>query len=102
MTLWDEGIGRPSGTFRKNVMIGASCMSRREAEMRHEIGVGNMMWGSDYPHHEGTHPHTREALRQRDNLRVFARITRELVRETELEALLRLIVDSAIALVGGV
>ena len=44
---------------------------------------------------------TGEALRQRDNLRVFARITRELVRETELEALLRLIVDSAISLVGG-
>ena len=23
------------------------------------------MWGSDYPHNEGTFPHTREALRQR-------------------------------------
>ncbi len=49
----------------------------------------------------GVHTLTGEALRQRDNLRVFARITRELVRETELEPLLRLIVDSAISLVGG-
>jgi hypothetical protein len=22
------------------------------------------MWGSDYPHHESTYPHTREALRR--------------------------------------
>ena len=39
-------------------MIGASCMPRREAEMRHEIGVGNLAWGSDYPHPEGTWPKT--------------------------------------------
>jgi predicted TIM-barrel fold metal-dependent hydrolase len=35
-------------------------MSRREAEMRHEIGVRNMMWGSDYPHPEGSWPVTRQ------------------------------------------
>jgi predicted TIM-barrel fold metal-dependent hydrolase len=50
----------PVETFRKNVKIGASCMSRREAEMRHEIGLGNMMWGSDYPHPEGSWPVTRQ------------------------------------------
>lgn len=50
----------PAETFRKNVRIGASCMSRREAELRHEIGVGNMMWGSDYPHPEGSWPVTRQ------------------------------------------
>jgi transcriptional regulator with GAF, ATPase, and Fis domain len=44
---------------------------------------------------------TSDARRERDNLRVFARITRELTRETELLPLLRLIVDSAVALVGG-
>lgn len=31
--------------------------------MRHEIGVDRIMWGSDYPHREGTFPYTREALR---------------------------------------
>jgi len=50
----------PAETFRSNVKIGASCMSRREAEMRHEIGVENMMWGSDYPHPEGSWPVTRQ------------------------------------------
>jgi len=42
-----------------------------------------------------------DARRERENLRVFAQITRELVRETELLPLLRLIVDSAVTLVGG-
>jgi len=50
----------PAETFRKNFMVGASCMSRREAEMRHEIGVRNIMWGSDYPHPEGSWPVTRQ------------------------------------------
>ena len=50
----------PVDTFRKNIMIGASCISRREAELRHEIGVRNMMWGSDYPHPEGSWPVTRQ------------------------------------------
>jgi transcriptional regulator with GAF, ATPase, and Fis domain len=44
---------------------------------------------------------TDEAHAERDNLRVFARITRQLSRETELVPLLRQIVDSAVALVGG-
>ena len=37
-------------------------MSRRESEMRDVIGVGNMLWGSDYPHPEGTWPFTREKM----------------------------------------
>lgn len=30
---------------------------------RHEIGLDHMMWGADFPHHEGTAPNTRLALR---------------------------------------
>jgi predicted TIM-barrel fold metal-dependent hydrolase len=55
---------KPSDYFRRNVVLGASCMPRREAEMRHQIGVPNIMWGSDYPHPEGTWPHTREQMRE--------------------------------------
>ena len=53
---------KPSEYFRRNVFIGASCMPRREAELRGAIGVGNLMWGSDYPHPEGSWPHTREQM----------------------------------------
>jgi predicted TIM-barrel fold metal-dependent hydrolase len=53
---------RPSEYFRRQVFLGASCMPRREAELRHAIGVGNLMWGSDYPHPEGSWPVTREQM----------------------------------------
>jgi transcriptional regulator with GAF, ATPase, and Fis domain len=42
-----------------------------------------------------------EARRERENLRVFAQITRALLTETDLSKVLRAIVDSAIDLVGG-
>jgi predicted TIM-barrel fold metal-dependent hydrolase len=53
---------KPSEYFHRNVYLGASCMPRREAEMRHQIGVDNIMWGSDYPHPEGSWPYTREQM----------------------------------------
>ena len=34
----------------------------REAALRHQIGVGNVMWGTDYPHPEGSWPETAERL----------------------------------------
>lgn len=54
---------KPSEYFARNVLVGASCMPRREAEMRYEIGIENIAWGSDYPHPEGTWPHTRSQMR---------------------------------------
>jgi predicted TIM-barrel fold metal-dependent hydrolase len=54
---------KPSEYFARNVMVGASCMPRREAELRHEIGLANIAWGSDYPHPEGSWPETRSQLR---------------------------------------
>jgi predicted TIM-barrel fold metal-dependent hydrolase len=55
---------RPSEYFNRNVGLGSSCMPRREAEMRHEIGIGNMMWGTDFPHPEGTWPYTRKLMQE--------------------------------------
>jgi predicted TIM-barrel fold metal-dependent hydrolase len=53
---------KPSEYFRRNVFLGASCMPRREVEMRHAIGLANVMWGTDYPHPEGSWPFTREQM----------------------------------------
>jgi len=55
---------RPSEYFRRQCALGASFMFRHEVEMRHQIGVEQLMWGSDYPHAEGTWPRTRETLAQ--------------------------------------
>jgi predicted TIM-barrel fold metal-dependent hydrolase len=38
-------------------------MSRAECEMRHAIGVPTILWGSDFPHEEGTWPATAAALK---------------------------------------
>ena len=55
---------KPSEYFRRNVFLGASCMPRREVELRHEIGIDNIMWGSDYPHPEGTWPETQKQIEE--------------------------------------
>lgn len=54
---------RPSEYFDRNCFIGASNTQRRELARRYEIGVDNLLWGNDFPHPEGTWPHTREFLR---------------------------------------
>ena len=53
---------KPSEYFRRNIKVGSSAMSRREAELRHTIGLGTIMWGTDYPHPEGTWPTTQQMM----------------------------------------
>jgi predicted TIM-barrel fold metal-dependent hydrolase len=53
----------PSEYYRRNVWIGSSFTTPKEAKVRHDIGVDRIMWGNDYPHLEATYPYTREALR---------------------------------------
>ena len=53
---------KPSEYFARNVRLGASCMPRNEALQRHETGLKQIMWGSDYPHPEGSWPFTREQM----------------------------------------
>ena len=52
----------PSEYFDRNCFIGASNIIREEMARRYQIGVGNLCWGNDFPHPEGTWPHTREFL----------------------------------------
>ena len=53
---------RPSSYFDSNCFIGASTPKRRELSSRYEVGVENILWGNDFPHPEGTWPHTRDWL----------------------------------------
>ena len=54
----------PSDYFGRNVFIGASTMSREEIRRRYAIGTDTVMWGNDYPHPEGTWPHTVAKLKE--------------------------------------
>lgn len=56
-------LRRPSEYWRENCFLSGSFLAPFEVKLRHEVGVGNLMWGSDYPHSEGTWPHTDIALR---------------------------------------
>jgi predicted TIM-barrel fold metal-dependent hydrolase len=53
----------PSEYFEQNCAVAPSSPHRSEVEMRHEIGVHKMLFGTDYPHHEGTWPNTREWIK---------------------------------------
>ncbi len=48
----------PSGYFARNIGIGASCVKRPDLDGRAQIGLEKIMWGSDFPHPEGTWPNT--------------------------------------------
>jgi predicted TIM-barrel fold metal-dependent hydrolase len=44
----------PSEYFARQCYIGASTFSKAEIEMRDILGIDKVMFGMDYPHHEGT------------------------------------------------
>jgi len=60
--LRDRITRRPSDYWRTNCAITATFISRGEVEMREQIGITNLLWGSDYPHPEGTWPYTNACL----------------------------------------
>jgi predicted TIM-barrel fold metal-dependent hydrolase len=71
----------PSDYFGENIFIGASTMSKEEIRRRHILGCDVVMWGTDYPHPEGTWPHTQEKLRS-DFGGIPVEDTRKLLGET--------------------
>ena len=56
-----HGSTLPSDFFRSNIFIGFQ-EDHVGVQLRHHIGVDNLLWGSDYPHAEGTFPKSREIL----------------------------------------
>jgi predicted TIM-barrel fold metal-dependent hydrolase len=53
---------KPSDYFRRNVRLGAACMSPGDGKLGEKIGSHCIMWGSDFPHPEGSWPHTHEQM----------------------------------------
>lgn len=53
----------PGEYFRRNCRVGASAkMDKESVDARYGIGVSCLMWGTDYPHPEGTWPTTRQQM----------------------------------------
>jgi predicted TIM-barrel fold metal-dependent hydrolase len=62
-TTYREALPEPpSAYYRRHCFVGAG-MNPHEIARRHEIGVDQIAWGNDFPHPEGTWPHTRDWLR---------------------------------------
>jgi len=53
----------PSEYWQSNCAAAASFLHRDDCVRRDRIGVDHIMWGSDYPHLEGTAPFSHEAIR---------------------------------------
>jgi predicted TIM-barrel fold metal-dependent hydrolase len=78
---------KPSEYLNRNCWFAASVMGPIEVERRHAIGIGNLMWGDDFPHPEGSWPHTREwitdrfgAIPEEDSRRILGLNAAELYR----------------------
>ena len=56
---------KPSDYLNRNCFFGASTPGVDDIDRRHLIGIGNIMWGNDLPHPEGTFPYTRYWIRER-------------------------------------
>ena len=56
---------KPSEYFARNCWLGVSFPSQADIDARYGIGVDRFLWGSDYPHTEGTWPYTREHISSR-------------------------------------
>ncbi len=53
---------KPSEYFASNCYLAAAFLDGDVLAVRREIGIDKLMWGSDYPHIEGTWPHTADKL----------------------------------------
>ena len=51
------------GRIRCERLLPPNCTL--DIDRRHLIGIGNLMWGNDLPHPEGTFPYTRYWIRTR-------------------------------------
>ena len=56
---------KPSDYFHRNCFLAASTPGVEDIARRHDVGIGNLLWGNDLPHPEGTFPHTRKWIRER-------------------------------------
>lgn len=53
----------PSEYWHRHCAVGTSLMRYGDVAVRHEVGLNKMMFGSDYPHTEGTWPNTHDWIR---------------------------------------
>jgi predicted TIM-barrel fold metal-dependent hydrolase len=66
--VWGKAIADslsllPSEYWARQCHVGASFIRPVEVGLRHQVGVDRIMWGSDYPHKESSHPYSLAAMK---------------------------------------
>jgi predicted TIM-barrel fold metal-dependent hydrolase len=62
--LWKEGVLiRPSESFRRQCYVNFWFESTG-IELRHRIGIENILWEADFPHPTSTYPQSRKRIRE--------------------------------------
>lgn len=75
---------KPSEYFDHNCFLAASTPGVEDMARRYDVGIGNLLWGNDLPHPEGTFPYTRYWIRERFH-EVPEGETRRILGENALE-----------------
>jgi hypothetical protein len=57
----------PHFYWQQNCLLSGSFLAPYEVAYRHEVGLGQLLWGTDYPHLEGTWPETPKSIRHTFN-----------------------------------
>jgi len=61
--VWgDLPISEPPSTYWYRNCVASYIMDRSGVALRHAVGVENMMWSSDYPHHGNDWPYSRKVI----------------------------------------
>jgi hypothetical protein len=87
----------PRAYLDRNCFFAVSTPQEDDMDRRDLVGVGNMMWGNDLPHPEGTFPFTRYWIRERfrdvshATTRRMLGETAAMVYDVDVEALLPLV-----------
>lgn len=64
LRLWEEGVAtRPSEIIRRQVFVNF-WFETEGIKMRHDIGIDNIMWETDFPHVTAYYPRSREVANQ--------------------------------------
>jgi predicted TIM-barrel fold metal-dependent hydrolase len=66
----------PSQYWARQCQLGSSFIRRHEVDLRDEVGIERIMWGSDFPHLEGCWPFSKQHLRL-----AFAGVPEDQVRQ---------------------
>lgn len=54
---------KPSDYFRRNIWIGCSALPDEDSTKDYyDLGIDRILWGTDYPHPEGTWPNTHDKM----------------------------------------